>query len=84
MFTIFKKPDLENAMIADLLRMTNAKVPQLQDFLYHLREVFPAGCGGLQIWQSGGGRNTSWRHLAIDQPSRFLNLGACAVQADRC
>ena len=28
-------------MIADLLRMTNAKVPQLQDFLDYLREVFP-------------------------------------------
>ena len=28
-------------MIADLLRMANAKVPQLQDFLDHLREVFP-------------------------------------------
>ena len=41
MFTIFKKQDLENAMIADLLRMANAKVPQLQDFLDHLREVFP-------------------------------------------
>ena len=41
MFKIFKKQDLENAMIADLLRMANAKVPQLQDFLDHLREVFP-------------------------------------------
>ena len=35
------KQDFQNAMIADLLRMTKAKVPQLQDFLDHLREVFP-------------------------------------------
>ena len=35
------KQDLENAMIADLLRMAKVKVPQLQDFLDHLQEVFP-------------------------------------------
>ena len=39
--TGMSKQDLENAMIADLLRMAKVKVPQLQDFLDHLQEVFP-------------------------------------------
>ena len=39
--TGMSKQDLENAMIADLLRMAKVKVPQLQGFLDHLQEVFP-------------------------------------------
>ena len=81
MFTIFKKQDLENATIADLLRLANAKVPQLQDFLDHHREIFPV----LDVEYSRFGEVGVVEILLGGnlQSMRFFDLGARAVQADR-